>query len=69
MALEYRVIEIYTSEGSVSRGAPVYERVVEYVRGLNAAARCLVFKAVGGCYETGETASSKVMDLSYKHAA
>ena len=65
MALEYRVIEIYTSEGSVSRGAPVYERVVEYVQGLNTSARCLVFKAVGGGYETGETASSKVLDLSY----
>jgi CBS domain-containing protein/PII-like signaling protein len=63
--LTYKVIEIYTSEQARWRGAPLYDAVVQVVARQKSAARCIVNRAVAGCFENGELASHRVLDLSH----
>jgi CBS domain-containing protein len=63
--LQYKVIEIFTSETARWKGRPLNEAVVQYVHGLKIAARCLVTRAIGGCYESGELATGRLEVLSY----
>ncbi len=65
MSLRYNVIEIFTSEGARHQGKPVAEAVIGHIRSKKVAARCLVTRGIGGCYESGEIVSSKILDLSH----
>lgn len=65
MSLPYTIVRIYTSEEARCDGKPLPQAVVNYVHGLKVAARCLVTKAVEGCYENGEMATFGVEVLSY----
>jgi len=61
----YRAIVIYTSERAHWKGSPLYEAIIRVVAHEKSAARCLVTRAVAGCYENGEVASHRVLDLSH----
>lgn len=63
--LQYKVIEIFTSEEARWQGRPLTEAIVQYVRDLKIAARCLVTRAIEGCYESGEIATRRLEILSY----
>ncbi|MDR3556525.1 MAG: DUF190 domain-containing protein [Syntrophobacteraceae bacterium] len=63
--LQYKVIEIFTSEGERWEGRPLYSAVVECVRDLKIAARCMVTRGIEGCYETGEIATARLEIASY----
>jgi CBS domain-containing protein len=63
--LQYKVIEIFTSEKVRWKGRPLNEAVVQYVHDLKIAARCLVTRAVDGCYESGEVATGRLEVLAY----
>lgn len=63
--LEYKIIEIFTSETASWNGMPVSSSIVDYVAGLKIAARTIVTKAVEGSYEGGEVASGRLEVLSY----
>ena len=65
MALNYRVIEVYTAEEVRHRGQPVHEALVAYIKGLKIAARCFVTRATAGSYESGEIASRSILTISY----
>jgi CBS domain-containing protein len=65
MALNYRLITIYTAEEVRSHGRPLLDVVVDYVKSLKIAARCFVARAMAGCYETGEIASQSLLTISY----
>jgi CBS domain-containing protein len=65
MALEYKIVKIYTSEDARWQGRPLYDAVIEYVRNLKLAARCLVIRGIAGCYENGEISTQTIVDLSY----
>jgi CBS domain-containing protein len=65
MSLNYSVIEIFTSEEVRSDGKQIQDTLVQYVRDLKIAARCIVSRGIQGCYESGEIASQKILDLSY----
>lgn len=65
MTIRYSVIEIFTSEGARCRNRLLYEEVLEYVRGLEIAARCMVTRGTDACYEDGGTATRNIVDLSY----
>lgn len=65
MPLDYRLIRIHTSEEARAGGKPVGEAVVQLVASRRIAARCVVTRGVGGCYENGEIATSSILDLSY----
>ena len=60
MAMNYRLITIYTAEEVRRHGKPLHEAVTDYVQHLKIAARCVVFRAMAGCYETGEIASQNL---------
>ncbi len=63
--LAYKVIEIFTSEQVRWKGAPLYDAIVRAVAREKSAARCIVTRAVAGCFENGEIASHRVLDLSH----
>lgn len=63
--LNYKAIEIFTSESARHQGRPLAETVIEYVRGLKIAARCIVTRGIAGCYESGETATTRFELLSF----
>jgi CBS domain-containing protein len=65
MPLEYNIIEIFTSEEVQVEGKPIQDAVVQYIHDLKVAARCIVFRGIQGCYESGEVATQKILDLSY----
>ncbi len=65
MPLPYTVVRIYTSEEAEFEGKPLSHAVVNFVHGLKISARCLVSRAVAGCYENGEIATFGVEVLSY----
>lgn len=65
MPLDYSRIEIFSGEEVRCEGKPLAEALVEYVRGLKIAARCIVTRGIGGCFESGETATQSILDLSY----
>lgn len=61
----YKIIEIFTSEEARWHGSPLYEAIVHVVAHEKSAARCIVTRGVAGCFENGEVASHRVMDISY----
>ena len=63
--LKYKAIEIFTSEQAHSGTKPTVEAVVDYIRSLKIAARCMVTRAIAGCYETGEVATGRIEVLSF----
>lgn len=63
--LHYKVIEIFTSEEARWQGQPLHSALVDLVRGLKIAARCLVTRGIEGCYESGEIATGRIEVLSY----
>ncbi|MCL4504021.1 MAG: DUF190 domain-containing protein [Deltaproteobacteria bacterium] len=62
---QYKKIEIFTSEEARWQGQPVYDAIVQFVRDLKIAARCLVTKGIEGVYESGEIATGRIEVLSY----
>ncbi len=65
MPLKYSVIEIFTSEEVQFDGKQIQDALVQYIRDLKIAARCMVSRGIQGCYESGEIAAQKILDLSY----
>lgn len=63
--LNYKAIEIFTNEESRYRGKPIAEAVIDYIRDLKIAARCIVTRGIAGCYESGEVATGRLEILSY----
>ena len=64
MPLHYHKIEIFTSEDARWKGKPLSSALVTHVNSAQIAARCIVYKGLGGCYENGELASTKIEILS-----
>lgn len=65
MSLRYSMIEIFASEEARHQGRPLYEALVQYVRELKIAARCMVIRGMEGCYENGEIATQSIVDMSF----
>jgi CBS domain-containing protein len=65
MPVNYKLITIFTSEDSHWKGKPLYETAVRHVKGLKTVARCIVTRGIAGCYESGEVATQKLLELSY----
>ena len=63
--LNYKAIEIFTSEGARCRNKPVADVVIDYIRNLKIAARCIVTRGIAGRDESGEVATRKLEILSY----
>ncbi|WP_310600649.1 DUF190 domain-containing protein [Desulfobulbus sp.] len=63
--LDYKTIEIFTNEEARHQGRPSADAVIQYVRGLKIAARCMVFRGIAGCDESGEVATSRLELLSF----
>ena len=63
--LNYKAIEIFTSEDARYRKKPLVDAVLQYVRGLKIAARCIVTRGIAGCYESGEMATGRLEILSF----
>ncbi|MGW8186249.1 MAG: DUF190 domain-containing protein [Desulfobacterales bacterium] len=63
--LHYNAIEIFTSEEARYRKKPVADAVVQYIKDLKIAARCIVTRGVAGCYESGEVATGRIVILSF----
>jgi CBS domain-containing protein/PII-like signaling protein len=61
----YKAITIFTGEEARSGNKPVSDVVIDYVRGLKIAARCMVVRGHAGCYENGEVATDRLEVLSY----
>jgi CBS-domain-containing membrane protein len=60
----YKIIEIFTSEAIRWKGKPLSDAIVEHVKGKKIAARCMVTRAIEGCYENGDIASTRLEILS-----
>lgn len=63
--LNYKGIEIFTSETARYRKRPVVNAVIEYLRNLKIAARCFVARGIAGCYESGEVTTGSLEILSF----
>ncbi len=63
--LQYKAVEIFTSEKARYGKKPVVDAVLEYVQGLKLAARCIVTRGIAGCYESGELATGRLEILSF----
>jgi CBS domain-containing protein len=63
--LNYKAIEIFTSEDARYRKSPVADAIMHYIKELKIAARCIVTRGVAGCYESGELATGRIEILSY----
>jgi CBS-domain-containing membrane protein len=63
--LQYKKVEIFTSEQTRWQGRPLYDAVVQFVHDLKIAARCSVTRGIEGSYETGEIATVRLEVLSY----
>ena len=63
--LNYKAIEIFTNEEARHRNKPVTDAVLDYIRELKIAARCIVTRGIAGYYESGEVASGRLEVLSY----
>ena len=62
--MNYRVIEIFTSENGHWNGKPAHEAVVSFLQKHKLAARCIVTRGLGGYYEDGSVATAKIEILS-----
>jgi CBS domain-containing protein len=65
MMLNYRAIEIFTSEEARYLKKPVSDAVMQYIKELKIAARCIVTRGVAGCYENGELTTTRLEILSF----
>ncbi|CAN2041001.1 Histidine kinase [Candidatus Magnetomoraceae bacterium gMMP-15] len=65
MSIEYSVIEIFTSEEVRHDNTPLYDALINYVRDLKIAARCMLTKGTDACYENGELATQNILTLSF----
>jgi CBS domain-containing protein len=63
--LNYKAIEIFTSEETRCQGKPAADAVIQYIRDLKIAARCIVTRGIAGCYENGEMTTQKLELLSF----
>jgi CBS domain-containing protein len=63
--LQYKVIEVFTSEEARWQGNPLYSAIVQHVSDLKIAARCMVTRGIEGSYESGEIATGRLEVLSY----
>jgi CBS domain-containing protein len=63
--LHYKAIEIFTSEEARCRNKPVADAVIQYIRDLKIAARCIVTRGIAGCYESGEVTTGRLEILSF----
>lgn len=63
--LNYKAIEIFTSEEARCQGKPATDAVIDYIRKLKIAARCIVTRGIAGCYENGEVTTQKLEVLSF----
>ena len=63
--LNYKAIEIFTSEEARYKKKPIADAVVQFIRDLKIAARCIVTRGVAGCYESGELTTTRLEVLSY----
>lgn len=62
--LNYKAIEIFTSEKARYQRKPIADAVIKYVHDLKIAARCIVTRGISGCYESGELATGRLEVLS-----
>lgn len=62
---EYSIIRVYTSEKARYEGKDLSLAIESYIRSLKIAARCVILRGSGGCYEGGGTASARIVELSY----
>lgn len=65
MSLQYKIIRIFIGEEVHWHGKPLYNAIIEYIRSLKLAARCVVHRGIAGCYENGEISTQNILDLSY----
>jgi len=63
--VNYKAIEIFTSEEERYRNKPVADAVIQYIRNLKIAARCIVTRGIAGCYESGEVTTGRLEILSF----
>lgn len=63
--LDYKVIEVFTSEEARWRGISLANAMVQYIRDLKIPARCMVARGTAGAYESGEVATGSLELLSY----
>lgn len=63
--LTYKAIEIFTSEEARYRNKPVADAVVQFIKNLKIAARCIVTRGIAGCYESGEVTTGRLEILSF----
>ncbi len=63
--LQYKKVEIFTSEETRWQRRPLHSAIVQAVHELKIAARCLVTRGIEGSYETGEMATGRLEVLSY----
>jgi CBS domain-containing protein len=65
MSIRYAFIEIFTSEEARWKGTLLSKAIVEFIAHLGIAARCMVIRGHGGCYENGEISTGTIEVLSY----
>ena len=63
--LNYKAIEIFTNEEARYRNKPVADAVIDYIRALKIAARCIVTRGIAGCDESGEISTGRLEILSF----
>jgi CBS domain-containing protein len=63
--LTYKAVDIYSSEEVRCGNQPLSEAVVDFIRGLKIAARCLVMRAAAGCDESGQVVTNRLEVLSF----
>ncbi len=65
MSLKYTLIEIFTNEEARYEKSPLYDQIIQYIKGLKIAARCMVMRGIAGCYENGEIATQSIVVASF----
>lgn len=63
--MDYKIVEIFTSEDAQWHNRPLYQAVVEQVNDMKLAARTIVTKGIEGSYENGEIVTGRLEVLSY----
>lgn len=63
--LNYKAIEIFTSEEARYLNKPVADAILQCIKALKIAARCIITRGVAGCYESGELATGRLEILSF----
>jgi len=63
--LNYKAIEIFTNEEACYRKKSVADAVIQYIKDLKIAARCIITRGVAGCCESGDVATERIVILSF----